>query len=242
MKKGGMKPDGSNLFGDAKDVSSWLRATFTQDAVEDFLASSAGKNLSSEMQESLRELAATISGSSTGVLTYLDGDGNLNASGWNSIVAAGGLELLKEKDSALENLPDESLYSFITHYARIADPDYTYQFILTRSNASQISGTYGVSNSGWFSGTAPNYDRFAASFGFSADAEDQAFAGTLTGAGSLIKDGAGTLKLTGSNAYTGATTVNAGTLEANRNSIQATEPNTANFSPTETRAFPARER
>lgn len=217
-----MKTGGSNLFGDAEDVSSWLRATFTQDAVEDFLASSAGKNLSSEMQESLRELAATISGSSTGVLAYLDGDGNLNASGWNSIVAAGGLELLKEKDSALENLPDESLYSFITHYARIADPDYTYQFILTRSNASQISGTYGVSNSGWFSGTTPNYDRFAASFGFSADAEDQAFAGTLTGAGSLIKDGAGTLKLTGSNAYTGATTVNAGTLEANRNSIQAT--------------------
>lgn len=217
-----MKTGGSNLFGGAENVSSWLRATFTQDAVEDFLARPAGENLSSEMQESLRELAATISGSSTGVLAYLDGDGNLNASGWNSIVAAGGLELLKEKDSALENLPDESLYSFITHYARIADPDYTYQFILTRSNASQISGTYGVSNSGWFSGTAPNYDRFAASFGFSAGAEDQAFAGTLTGAGSLIKDGAGTLKLTGSNAYTGATTVNAGTLEANRNSIQAT--------------------
>lgn len=217
-----MKTGGSNLFGGAENVSSWLRATFTQDAVEDFLATSAGENLSSEMQESLRELAATISGSSTGVLAYLDGDGNLNASGWNSIVAAGGLELLKEKDSALENLPDESLYSFITHYATIAKPDYTYQFILTRSNASQISGTYGVSNNGWFSGTAPNYDRFAASFGFSADAEDQAFAGTLTGAGSLIKDGAGTLKLTGSNAYTGATTVNAGTLEANRNSIQAT--------------------
>ena len=217
-----MKTGGSNLFGDAPNVSSWLRATFTQDAVEEFL-DSAGKNLSSEMQESLRELAATISGSSTGVLAYLDGDGNLNASGWNSIVAAGGLELLKYKDSELESLPDESLHSFITHYAS-ADPDkpYTYQFILTRSNASQISGTYGVSNNGWFSGTTPNYDRFAASFGFSADAEDQAFAGTLTGAGSLIKDGAGTLKLTGSNAYTGATTVNAGTLEANRNSIQAT--------------------
>lgn len=211
---------GSNLFGGAENVSSWLRATFTQDAVEDFLARPAGKNLSSEMQESLRELAATISGSSTGVLAYLDGDGNLNASGWNSIVAAGGLELLKGKDPNLENLPDESLYSFITHYATIADSDYTYQFILTRSNASQISSTYGVSNNGWFSGTAPNYDRFAASFGFSGD--DQAFAGTLTGAGSLIKDGAGTLKLTGSNAYTGATTVNAGTLEANRTSIQET--------------------
>lgn len=217
-----MKTGGSNLFGTADSVSAWLRDTFTQDAVEDFLATPAGENLSSEMQENLRELAATISGSSTGVLTYLDGDGNLNASGWNSIVAAGGLELLKGKDPALENLPDESLYSFITHYAKIADPDYTYQFILTRSNASQISSTYGVSNNGWFSGTAPNYDRFAASFGFSAAAEDQAFAGTLTGAGSLIKDGAGTLKLTGSNAYTGATTVNAGTLEANRTSIQET--------------------
>ena len=215
-----MKNGGSNLFGTADSVSAWLRATFTQDAVEDFLATPAGENLSSEMQESLRELAATISGSSTGVLAYLDGDDNLNASGWNSIVAAGGLELLKEKDPALENLPDESLYSFITHYAKIAEPDYTYQFILTRSNASQISSTYGVSNNGWFSGTAPNYDRFAASFGFSGD--DQAFAGTLTGAGSLIKDGAGTLKLTGSNAYTGATTVNAGTLEANRTSIQET--------------------
>ena len=215
-----MKTGGSNLFGGAENVSAWLRDTFTPDAVEDFLATPDGENLSSEMQENLRELAATISGSSTGVLTYLDGDGNLNASGWNSIVAAGGLELLKGKDAALENLPDESLYSFITHYATIADPDYTYQFILTRSNASQISSTYGVSNNGWFSGTAPNYDRFAASFGFSGD--DQAFAGTLTGAGSLIKDGAGTLKLTGSNAYTGATTVNAGTLEANRTSIQAT--------------------
>ena len=215
-----MKTGGSNLFGTADSVSAWLRDTFTPDAVEDFLATPDGENLSSEMQENLRELAATISGSSTGVLTYLDGDGNLNASGWNSIVAAGGLELLKGKDAALENLPDESLYSFITHYAKIADPEYTYQFILTRSNASQISGTYGVSNSGWFSGTTPNYDRFAASFGFSGD--DQAFAGTLTGAGSLIKDGAGTLKLTGSNAYTGATTVNAGTLEANRTSIQAT--------------------
>lgn len=217
-----MKTGGSNPFGTADSVSAWLRDTFTPDAVEGFLATPDGENLSSEMQENLRELAATISGSSTGVLTYLDGDGNLNASGWNSIVAAGGLELLKGKDATLENLPDESLYSFITHYAKIANPDYTYQFILTRSNASQISSTYGVSNNGWFSGTAPNYDRFAASFGFSAAAEDQAFAGTLTGAGSLIKDGAGTLKLTGSNAYTGATTVNAGTLEANRNSIQAT--------------------
>ena len=215
-----MKTGGSNLFGTADSVSAWLRDTFTPDAVEDFLATPDGENLSSEMQESLRELAATISGSSTGVLTYLDGDGNLNASGWNSIVAAGGLELLKGKDAALENLPDESLYSFITHYAKIANPDYTYQFILTRSNASQISSTYGVSNNGWFSGTKPEYERFAASFGFSD--EDQAFAGTLTGAGSLIKDGAGTLKLTGSNAYTGATTVNAGTLEANRTSIQET--------------------
>jgi autotransporter-associated beta strand protein len=40
----------------------------------------------------------------------------------------------------------------------------------------------------------------------------QAYAGTISGSGSVTKTGAGMLTLTGSNSYAGATTVNAGTL------------------------------
>ena len=207
--------DTAGIFGNAANVSQWLRNTFTEENISAFLETNPG-NMSEEMQASLRDLAARISGSSAGVLAYLDGNGNLNADGWNAIVAAGGLEYLKTLDEELGGLADESLYSFIKHYLG----DYTYEFILTESNANQIGQIYGVPIGGWLSGTTDDrYEAFNNTFSFSTGTE---FAGTLTGAGSLIKDGTGTLKLTGSNAYTGATTVNAGTLEANRNSIQAT--------------------
>ena len=45
-------------------------------------------------------------------------------------------------------------------------------------------------------------------------ATDTSYAGALTGTGSLTKAGNGTLTLAGANTYTGATTVEAGTLRA----------------------------
>ena len=49
-------------------------------------------------------------------------------------------------------------------------------------------------------------------------ANDRTFAGSLTGSGAFIKQGTGSLNLTGNNAaYTGTTTVNAGTLSVNGN-------------------------
>ena len=48
------------------------------------------------------------------------------------------------------------------------------------------------------------------------------FDGLVSGTGSLIKNGAGTLTLTGANSYDGATTVNAGTLQINGNQSAAT--------------------
>jgi outer membrane autotransporter protein len=46
------------------------------------------------------------------------------------------------------------------------------------------------------------------------------YAGTMSGTGSLVKEGAGTLTLAGPNSYSGGTTVSAGTLAGNAASVQ----------------------
>ena len=51
--------------------------------------------------------------------------------------------------------------------------------------------------------------------------------GTTNGNGSVVKNGAGTLTLTGTSKYTGGTTVNAGTLQGTTNSLQGNIVNNA---------------
>jgi autotransporter-associated beta strand protein len=46
------------------------------------------------------------------------------------------------------------------------------------------------------------------------------FTGAITGSGQLIKNGSGTLSLNGANAYTGGTTISAGTLQGDSTSLQ----------------------
>ncbi|MGL4667126.1 MAG: autotransporter outer membrane beta-barrel domain-containing protein, partial [Saezia sp.] len=55
------------------------------------------------------------------------------------------------------------------------------------------------------------------------------YAGVLSGAGSMTKQGAGTLTLTGANTYSGSTTVAAGTLQGNANSLKGNITNNANL-------------
>ncbi|CAO3928989.1 autotransporter-associated beta strand repeat-containing protein [Achromobacter mucicolens] len=55
---------------------------------------------------------------------------------------------------------------------------------------------------------------------FNQPAGSGAYAGAITGGGGLVKDGAGTVTLTGPNAYTGGTVINAGTLAGNATSLQ----------------------
>ena len=50
----------------------------------------------------------------------------------------------------------------------------------------------------------------------------QTYAGTISGTGSVVKNGAGTLVLTGSNGYGGTTNINAGTLLVNGDQSAAT--------------------
>ncbi|WP_186728909.1 autotransporter outer membrane beta-barrel domain-containing protein [Sphingomonas panacisoli] len=52
------------------------------------------------------------------------------------------------------------------------------------------------------------------------DAGNTSYAGVISGAGALLKQGTGTFTLTGANAYSGGTVVLAGTLEGNTTSLQ----------------------
>src|SRR6185436_19077279 len=53
------------------------------------------------------------------------------------------------------------------------------------------------------------------------------FSGGISGTGSLLKTGAGTLTLTGANSYNGGTTVTGGTLAGNSASLQGAILNNA---------------
>ena len=83
----------------------------------------------------------------------------------------------------------------------------------TYTGATTISaGTLQISSTGLLGGG--NYSQTIANSGtflFGSNS-DQTLGGVISGAGVLMKDGTGTLTLTGANTYTGATTISAGTL------------------------------
>ncbi|MBB5733372.1 autotransporter-associated beta strand protein [Altererythrobacter atlanticus] len=101
---------------------------------------------------------------------------------------------------------------------------------LTGSNSytggTTISGGTLVGNSDTLTGDIINN----ATIQF-AQAEDGIFAGAISGAGSLIKSGAGTLTLTGEQSYTGGTTILGGLLIGSTNSVHGDVNNggTLNF-------------
>jgi autotransporter-associated beta strand protein len=58
-------------------------------------------------------------------------------------------------------------------------------------------------------------------------AVDDTYAGNISGTGSLVKQGAGTLTLSGTNTYAGGTSITAGTLQGNTTSLQGNIANNA---------------
>ncbi|MFG1452865.1 autotransporter domain-containing protein [Xanthobacter sp. V2C-8] len=88
--------------------------------------------------------------------------------------------------------------------------------VLTGSNTyaggtTITAGTLQIGNggtSGWIAGDVAN----AGALAFER-ADDITYSGAISGTGTLLKAGAGTLVLTGSNTYTGGTTIAAGTLQ-----------------------------
>ncbi len=76
---------------------------------------------------------------------------------------------------------------------------------LNLNNAAQTVGT--------FSGAGGTVNLGAGHTLTVTQGADATYAGTIAGSGALVKDGANTLTLSGSNSYTGATTISLGTLK-----------------------------
>ena len=99
---------------------------------------------------------------------------------------------------------------------------------LTLTGANNYTGGTTV-NAGTLAGTTASLqgnivDNATVAFNQSSDGS---FAGNISGSGSLVKQGAATLVLTGSNSYTGGTTVSAGNLQGNATTLQGDIANNA---------------
>ena len=102
---------------------------------------------------------------------------------------------------------------------------FTVPIVVSSGSDIQIDG--GTLEVASLSGPAVHIGTSAgASFAYNAGT-NLTFNGTITGAGAFAKRGNGTLTLTGNNTYTGGTTISAGTLAGNSDSLQGNIANTA---------------
>ena len=95
--------------------------------------------------------------------------------------------------------------------------------IVTLTGANTYGGGTTITEGGLLGNTTSLQGNFATSAGTSLtfnQATTGTFAGVISGGGSLIKDGADELTLTGANTYSGGTTVSAGILKGAIGSIQ----------------------
>ena len=151
------------------------------------------------------EVGADLNGATAGDLsnTIGTGSGNIRLWGNSGVSAFGGDRIVGFRASgSLQSLTWGST-SFLTDAGGTGDGNYVFKLSSNRSDS-----TVTVQNAI----ALGNLNRTIEVANGSA-ATDAILSGVLSGTGGLVKSGAGALILSGSNTYTGATTINAGTLQ-----------------------------
>ena len=158
----------------------------------------------------LRYGAATTIDVATGQITLGTGGGTIDTNGFNATLneLIGGAGALTKEGAGTLVLTGNNTYSGDTtvNAGTLAGNIASNTNLMVAGGATYDgTGAPRVVNALNGGGTVINTDGLTAQSG--------SFGGTIEGGGSLTKDGAGTLTLSGNNSYSGDTAINAGTLE-----------------------------
>lgn len=174
--------------------------------------------------------AYTISGSQAVTLLANSGDAAINLANGSHLISAP-LIFAGNTDVTVSNSANTlTLSGSISGAAGALNKFGPGTLILTGSNTygggtTIYAGTLALGNGGSGGSLAGNVtDNGTLAFNL---AGSPSFAGNVSGSGSLVANGPGTLTMTGSNTYTGGTTVSAGTLQGNTISLQGNVTNNA---------------
>ena len=136
----------------------------------------------------------------------------------NEIFFAGGLDSIVADSGSFSNVVD---IFHLPNYTTISSSStYTLWNLTTVAGRMTLSSPGGLNlatfslNVGSMSGNAP-IDLGSGTLTTGSDKTDATYAGNISDVGTLVKIGSGILTLTGSNTYTGHTTINRGTLLVN---------------------------
>lgn len=198
VSAGGLTLEGGSSIGDSSAVTVDSGATLTLNGGNETIGSLAGAGnvvlsyrLTAGGDNTNTTFSGVISGSGNGLTKT--GSGTLMLTGNNtytgSTTVAAGILTANRVGGALADTTAVSVASGATFTAWT---DETIGSVAGAGNVSLNSGTLTVGG----------------------DGTSTELAGVVSGGGNLNKAGSGTFALSGSNVYTGATTVNAGTLEA----------------------------
>jgi autotransporter-associated beta strand protein len=174
-------------------------------------------------------IAYTLSGSQSVTLLANSGDATINVTAGSHTISAP-LVLTGKTDVTVGSASTLTLGGVVSGTGGALNMYGPGTLVLTGNNTygggtAIFAGTLALGNGG-SGGSLLGNVADNGTFSFNR-AGSPSFAGNVSGSGGLVVNGPGVLSLTGSNTYTGGTTVSAGTLQGNATSLQGNIANNA---------------